>query len=136
MSPISPISPTSLIPLIAMSNTFIFDWNIVTNIIMALGTLGLFGLAIRRQRSDVRIITDPVSREHCEQVHLASNARVKALEHQVADFKTERHSDIGELHAKINAVDRRLAGIETATELQNQQLARMDTKLDRMNERA
>lgn len=114
-----------------MTDTFTFNWNIVSNIVMASASVGLFIIARRRQTNDVRLVTDPVSREHCTEMHRGTDTRLVGLEIQFTEFKVERRKDINVLHEKINMVDRRLAGIETATEFQNQQLARMEAKLDR-----
>ena len=113
-----------------MTDTFSFNWNTVANLIMAIGTIGLFFVAVRRnQKSDVRLVTDPVSREHCKEVHDREDQRLHALEKQIAEFKSERHSDVGQLHEKINTVDRRLARIESASELQAQSLAAVTTDI-------
>lgn len=47
----------------------------------------------------------------------------------------ERRADIGTLHKEINSVGLKVAGLEKETELQNQSMARMDLKLDRLIER-
>jgi hypothetical protein len=44
-------------------------------------------------------------------------------------------TDTNGLHEKINNVDRKVGGLETATELLSQRMVQMDGKLDRMIER-
>lgn len=47
----------------------------------------------------------------------------------------ERRQDMHTLHSEINDVGRKVAGLEKETELQNQRMASMDAKLDRLIER-
>jgi hypothetical protein len=44
-------------------------------------------------------------------------------------------SEVSGIHTRINSIEKSVGGLETATELQNQRLAQMDTKLDRIIER-
>ena len=47
----------------------------------------------------------------------------------------ERRTDVGELQQKINKVDREVGELRASIELNNQQLTRIDAKLDRVIER-
>lgn len=48
-------------------------------------------------------------------------------------LRQEIKADTGELHEKVNKVDSIVSGLKTATDMQNQQLLRMEGKLDAMN---
>ena len=47
----------------------------------------------------------------------------------------DRRADATALHEKVNGVAREVSELAAAAELQNQRLAQMDAKLDRMIER-
>jgi hypothetical protein len=57
------------------------------------------------------------------------------LEHEVAGLRVERRAEVGELQLKINKVDREVGELRASIELNNQQLTRIDAKLDRVIER-
>jgi hypothetical protein len=44
-------------------------------------------------------------------------------------------TEVGAIHTRINSIEKSVGGLETATELQNQRLAQMDSKIDRLIER-
>ena len=54
---------------------------------------------------------------------------------ELKTLRVERKEDVGELHDKVNDVAKSVAGLEKETELQNQRMASMDAKLDRLIER-
>ena len=58
------------------------------------------------------------------------------LQRQIDALSAERKQDVSELHEKVNGVAREVSGLTTGMELQNQRLASIDGKLDRMIERA
>jgi hypothetical protein len=58
--------------------------------------------------------------------------RIAEVEHRV---RGEMRVDTTGLHEKINHVDRRVAGLEKATDLQTQQLARIEGAVGRLAER-
>lgn len=56
-----------------------------------------------------------------------------------AELKTQRedlNKVAGELHDKINKVDREVGGLKSATEIQTAQLARIETSVHRLAERS
>lgn len=57
------------------------------------------------------------------------------MEKQLSDIRAERKADIGELHTKVNKVDRELGEVNSALKLTTAQLVRMDQKLDKMAEK-
>ncbi len=57
------------------------------------------------------------------------------LDHEINGLRNERRADVGELQQKINKVDREVGELRASIELNNQQLARIDAKLDRVIER-
>jgi TolA-binding protein len=60
---------------------------------------------------------------------------VLRLEHEVSGLRRERRTDVAELQQKINKVDREVGELRASIELNNQQLTRIDAKLDRVIER-
>lgn len=58
-----------------------------------------------------------------------------ATERKLEELRHERREDMRILHNEINEVGKKVAGLEKETELQNQSMARMDSKLDRLIER-
>ncbi len=55
---------------------------------------------------------------------------------KIEDLRHERREDMRSLHSEINEVSKKVAGLEKETELQNQRMASMDSKLDRLIERS
>lgn len=58
------------------------------------------------------------------------------LDHLDREFRSELKKDATALHEKINSVAMDVAGLKSATQLQNQYLAQISTKLDSLNSRA
>jgi hypothetical protein len=61
--------------------------------------------------------------------------RLALVEKQLDEVRVDRKADATALHEKVNGVAREVSELAAATELQNQRLAQMDAKLDRMIER-
>jgi hypothetical protein len=61
--------------------------------------------------------------------------RNRAVMAEVAGIKASARLDVGELHNKINSVDREVAEVRGQLALLISQLERIDQKLDRMAER-
>ncbi len=85
-------------------------------------------VAIADQPLAVRLASEFMKKEECQMRH-------GTLEKQIDELRRERRADTSELHEKINQVAREVSALIKSTELQNQQLARMDVKLDRLSER-
>jgi len=67
-----------------------------------------------------------------KRIHEHIYATMSAKERTLRD---EAKKETGELHEKINEVAVEVAGTKSAVELQTQQLARVDSKIDRLIER-
>jgi hypothetical protein len=61
--------------------------------------------------------------------------RLALLEKQIDELRTDRKCDVAALHEKFNGVAREVSELGAAVELQNQRLAQIDAKLDRVIER-
>jgi hypothetical protein len=61
--------------------------------------------------------------------------RLALVEKQLDELRVDRKADATALHEKVNGVAREVSELAAATGLQNQRLAQMDAKLDRMIER-
>jgi len=58
------------------------------------------------------------------------------LDKSFNELRAERALDMNTIHTKTNEIGREVSGLKASNELQNQQLARMDAKIDRILERA
>jgi len=77
----------------------------------------------------------PVAETLCQSRRRELSSEVLRLEHDVASLRLERRAEVGELQLKINKVDREVGELRASIELNNQQLTRIDAKLDRVIER-
>jgi hypothetical protein len=77
----------------------------------------------------------PVPESLCESRRRELTNELLRLEHEVGGLRLERRADVGELQLKINKVDREVGELRASIELNNQQLTRIDAKLDRVIER-
>jgi hypothetical protein len=90
---------------------------------------------INPQPLTVQLVEHYVRKEECLNRHNESLGKVNMLERQLDKIQEERRVSSGELHEKINLVALDVAGLKTSTELQNQKLNLMDSKLDRIVEK-
>jgi hypothetical protein len=77
----------------------------------------------------------PVPESLCRSRHQEVNNELLRLEQELESLRHERRADVGELQQKINKVDREVGELRASIELNNQQLTRIDAKLDRVIER-
>ena len=118
-------------------------WMIILTGIMSVGTLVA---AFKRttdvrvqQPLDVQLVETLVSKDdfreagrHNEEVHEQLFSKLNSIS-RTADDRIG--SEITAVHNRVNAIEKSLGGLETSTVMQNQQLARMDAKIDRLIER-
>ncbi|HSM84604.1 MAG TPA: hypothetical protein VLT16_00575 [Candidatus Limnocylindrales bacterium] len=90
---------------------------------------------IAPQPLDVRMVHDLVRKDECISRHSESVAGLSAVRRDVDELRRERKADTTELHDKINKVAIEVGGLSKSTEMQNQRLAQMDGKLDRLVEK-
>ena len=77
----------------------------------------------------------PVTESLCQSRRQAVSHELARLEQEIESLRHERRTDVGELQQKINKVDREVGELRSSIELNNQQLMRIDAKLDRVIER-
>ena len=77
----------------------------------------------------------PVAESVCRSRHQELSQEIRRLEQELGILSHERRADVGELQQKINKVDREVGELRASIELNNQQLTRIDAKLDRVIER-
>ena len=77
----------------------------------------------------------PVTEALCRSRHSEVDAEMVRLAQEVDTLRQERRADVGDLHQKINKVDREVGELRASIELNHQQLVRIDEKLDRVIER-
>jgi hypothetical protein len=77
----------------------------------------------------------PVTEALCHSRRREISSEVLRLEHELGSLRLERRAEVGELQHKINKVDREVGELRASIELNNQQLTRIDAKLDRVIER-
>ena len=58
------------------------------------------------------------------------------VEQKLDASRAERREDMHSLHHEVNEVSKKVASLERETEMQNQRMASMDAKLDRLIERS
>ena len=96
-------------------------------------TCAAVAVATYFSRSRVIVSPDPLRVKAAEQ--FAHKHELERIERDVINLAADRKKDVGDLHEKINGVHLKVAGLERATDLQNQKLFGMDAKLDRLIER-
>ena len=77
----------------------------------------------------------PVTENLCQSRRQEVASELVRLEREFGSLRHERRAEVGELQQKINKVDREVGELRASIELNNQQLTRIDAKLDRMIER-
>jgi len=87
------------------------------------------------QAMAVKPVDQPVCETLCQTRRRELSNEVLRLEHEVSVLRRERRTDVAELQQKINKVDREVGELRASIELNNQQLTRIDAKLDRVIER-
>lgn len=93
-------------------------------------------IAVFFTRSNVQVSPEPGAKFTTEPAdQFARKHELERLDRDLIALAAQRSSDVNTLHEKINSVDRKVAGLETSTVLQNQKLSSMDAKLDRLIER-
>jgi len=113
-------------------------WNWVPTICAMIAALATLGLWLNsRKTSRMEVVPSPlVIKAEDDFVHKDEFEKyVSEYRRSLNEIEKDRLDASGRLHEKINGVDRKVSALEQKTELQNQQLARMDAKLDRLVER-
>jgi hypothetical protein len=90
---------------------------------------------IQPQPLSIAQFDQPVAESLCASRRKELGAETLRLERQLGGMQHERRAEVGELQQKINKVDREVGELRASIELNNQQLARIDAKLDRVIER-
>ena len=80
-------------------------------------------------------LDQPVTETLCQSRRRELSHELLRLDHEVAGLRRDRRADVAELQQKINKVDREVGELRASIELNNQQLTRIDAKLDRVIER-
>ncbi len=90
---------------------------------------------IQPQPLAVTKFDQPVTENLCQSRRQEVASEMLRIERELGSLRHERRADVGELQQKINKVDREVGEMRASIELNNQQLMRIDTKLDRAIER-
>ena len=90
---------------------------------------------IQPQPLAVAKFDQPVTESLCQSRRQEVASELVRLEREFGSLRHERRVDVGELQQKINKVDREVGELRASIELNNQQLTRIDAKLDRVIER-
>ena len=72
------------------------------------------------------------SQRHNDEVHEQIFSKLNGIG-RGADNKIS--AEITAVHSRVNAIEKSIGGLEASNAMQNQQLARMDAKIDRLIER-
>lgn len=99
----------------------------------------------RTQRADKREIQpqplavakfdQPVTESLCQTRRRELANEALRLEQEVGALRRDRRADVAEVQQKISKVDREVGELRASIEWNNQQLTRIDAKLDRVIER-
>ncbi len=90
---------------------------------------------IQPQPLSVARFDPPVPESLCQSRRQEVRNELLRFQRELDSLRDERRSDVGALQQKINKVDREVGELRASIELNNQQLARIDAKLDRVIER-
>lgn len=90
---------------------------------------------IQPQPLAVAQFDQPVTESLCQSRRKEVANELLRLEHEIDTLRHERRADVGELQQKINKVDREVGELRASIDWNNQQLIRIDAKLDRVIER-
>ena len=90
---------------------------------------------IQPQPLSVAKFDPPATESLCRSRHAELGQEVSRLDHELGGLRQERRADVGELQQKLSKVDREVGELRACLELNNQHLARIDAKLDRVIER-
>ena len=92
-----------------------------------------------KQPLDVQVIETLVSKDdfrdsqrHNDEVHEQIFSKLNGIG-RGSDNKIS--AEITAVHSRVNAIEKSIGGLEASNAMQNQQLARMDAKIDRLIER-
>jgi hypothetical protein len=90
---------------------------------------------IQPQPLSITKFDEPVTETLCQSRRKEVANEILRLDHELGSLRHERRAEVGELQQKINKVDREVGELRASIELNNQQLTRIDAKLDRVIER-
>jgi len=90
---------------------------------------------IQPQPLSVAKFEQPVTETLCQTRRRELSHDVLRLDHELGGLRRDRRAEVTELQQKINKVDREVGELRASIELNNQQLTRIDAKLDRVIER-
>jgi hypothetical protein len=90
---------------------------------------------IQPQPLAVTKFDQPVAESLCRSQHKEVGGELLRLEQELGSLRQERRADVGDLQQKVNKVDREVGELRACLDLNNQQLTRIDAKLDRVIER-
>ena len=109
-------------------------WNQVETFLDRRGRRGA-AREIQPQPLAVSKYDQPVTESLCQSRRKEVSHELLRFEQELGSLRHERRADVGELQQKINKVDREVGELRASIELNNQQLMRIDAKLDRVIER-
>lgn len=86
----------------------------------------------RSERREISFSGTPLDKKEHD-AHVTENRNEHAtIDGKILNTEKGLRTEIAELHTKVNKVDREVGGLITTTNLQNQQLAQIDTKVTRL----
>ncbi|HEV2692235.1 MAG TPA: hypothetical protein VG347_05010 [Verrucomicrobiae bacterium] len=128
------------------------NWTLITAIVMTLATVAMWWDARKSRTTNTVITNQPLTVEIVKALHEQFANKEEFDKH--VGHNTDRHAQIFKTIERVErtanaalekqvetvrkdlvVVGNHVAGLQTETKLQNQQLARMDAKLDRLAER-
>lgn len=127
-------SPVELAAWIGCLFFLVAGWNQVENFLDRRARRGV-AREIQPQPLAVAKFDQPVPESLCQSRRQQVSDELARLDREIEMLRRERGAQVGELQQKINKVDREVGELRASIELNNQQLSRIDSKLDRVIER-
>lgn len=129
----------------SLDGVFLMKTMILLNLLatIAMGYKQVFGsprIEVAHQPLEVKQHIRAITEHELQEIKAKQEADrayfADRLDHLDREFRSELKKDATALHEKINSVAMDVAGLKSATQLQNQYLAQISTKLDSLNSRA
>jgi hypothetical protein len=119
----------------ASNNSDIITWGIILTLSTIAANIATIFATRRAQKREVSFGFVPASKEEFDDHVGDTREKFKQLhDERQTDLRLAAQGRKG-IHDKIDVVAGKVSGLDATTMIQNQTLARMDSKLDRINER-
>jgi uncharacterized phage infection (PIP) family protein YhgE len=88
-----------------------------------------------RQQADVRLVADPVSREHCEAITAANVTQLKNFQKQLDEYRESRRVDVNDLHKKVNTAAQDVAAVKASVDMLSNRFDQVEASISNLPDR-